>query len=297
MVSCAFGLTLQFEMPVPGAWDTQPATEPSLEVRSATRQAIADIWSGRDAIGWEAVIDDAPFVAERGLAGDYRFLHRERSVCHLSADAAVLLCALGEEEKPLGWRVVLDSVLFSAALIVGYEALHAGAVAMAGGALAITAGAGGGKSTLLTELLRGDRSLLADDVVVLEFRGDAAPLAHCGAPLMTVPANIDPAPGAPIASLGEERWVAVPTPREAIPLTGLVVLNRSPGLATGLRRVQSPLAVLMESLLRFPRSAERERSRFEIAGAIASHVPVWELAADPMVDPDTLARVLRRLDS
>ncbi len=296
MILRAFGLTLSVEEPPPGAWEARSAPEPDLEVRRAGREAIAGSWSGRGSGGWEAVVDGAPFAAERGLAGDYRFTHGERSVCHLSADAALLLCALSDEQA-LGWRVVLDSVLFSVALIVGYEAIHAGAVATDGGAIAIAAGAGGGKSTLLAELLGGGCSMLADDVVVLESRGDAAPLAHPAAPLMTLPAKIDPAPGTPIASLGEERWVAVPTCREAIPLRGLVVLNRSPGLATGLHRVQNPLVALLQSLLRFPRSPERERARFEIAGAIATHVPVWELAADPGVDPDTLAGVLRRLDS
>ena len=110
---------------------------------------------------------------------------------------------------------------------------------------------------------------------------------------MTVPEVIQPAPGAPIGSVGDEQWVAVPTCQEPIPLMGLVVLNRSPGLATGLHRVQNPLAVLMGSLLRFPRSAERELARFEIAGSIASHVPIWELTADPKVDPGSLATLVR----
>ena len=292
MVQRAFGLNLRFEMPPPGAWEAHPDGEPCIQVRSATRQAIAENWSGLDAIGWEAVIDGAPFVVERGRAGDYRFAHGERSVHHLSVDAAVLHCALGEDEGPSGWRVILDSVLFSIALICGYEALHAGAVATDKGAIAITAGAGGGKSTLLAALLRDGCSLLSDDVVVLESRGVGAPLAHPGAPLMTVPADIDP-PGPPIASVGDERWVAVPTHREAIPLMAVVVLNRRPGIATRMQRLGSPLVVLMGSLLRFPRGSEHERVRFELAAAISSSVSIWELTADPSVTPAILAGLLR----
>jgi hypothetical protein len=217
-----------------------------------------------------------------------------RAVHHLSADAAELLCGPDAEGEPLRWRAILDSVLFSAALLRGYEALHAGAVATEQGAIAITAGAGAGKSTLLVELLRGGCPLLCDDVVVLEPRGGESPLAHPGPPLMTVPAGTSPLPGAPIASVGEERWVAVPAHPQAIALAALVVLNRAPGLPTSLHRVRDPLAVLIGSLLRFPRLPERERARFEVAGAIASHVPIWELCADPSVSPGVLAGLLRR---
>ena len=71
------------------------------------------------------------------------------------------------------------------------------------------------------------------------------------------------------------------------------MLNRAPGLATSLHRVRDPLAVLIGSLLRFPRTPERERARFEMAGTIAAHVPIWELSAEPSVPPGALAGLLR----
>lgn len=314
----AFGLGLRTDLALPGAWAQRTLAEPILQLRSASAAEIAERWSGRGALGWEGTIDGAPFVVERGRAGDHRFVHGApsvetravahdgsppnpdappegtRAVHHLSADAAELLCGPDSEGEPLRWRVILDSVLFSAALLRGYEALHAGAVATERGAIAITAGAGAGKSTLLVELLRGGCPLLCDDVVVLEPRGGESPLAHPGPPLMTVPAGTSPLPGAPIASVGEERWVAVPAHPQAIALAALVVLNRAPGLPTSLHRVRDPLAVLIGSLLRFPRLPERERTRFEVAGAIASHVPIWELCADPSVTPGALASLLRR---
>ncbi len=168
---------------------------------------------------------------------------------------------------------MLDSVLFTVALLRGYEALHAGAIAAPNdrgdeggrGAIAITASTGGGKSTLLAELLGRGLPLLADDVVVLESRGTAGPpLAHPAAPLMTVPAvrvqalvgAMTPAPadagetptsagdttappgetpppgraGTPqtICTIGDERWIAVPVHPEPLPLRALVVLDRRP---------------------------------------------------------------------
>ncbi len=307
----AFGLSLLADGPLPGAWvqrslaEPAPLTERALQLQSASVAEIAGSWSGLDAIGWAGTIDGAPFVVERGRAGDHRFVHGEppdlrgapcagtRAIHHLSTDTGLLRCAPSHPAEPSWWRVVLDSVLFTVALLRGYEALHAGCIATPNGAVAIAATTGGGKSTLLSELLTHGLTLMTDDVLVLESRGEDSPLAHPGAPLMTVPASIVPLPGTPIASVGEERWVAVAVHPQAIPLAALVVLNRRPGLATSLHRARDPLAVLIGSLLRFPRLPERERARFEVAGAIASRVPIWELSADPSVTPGTLASLLR----
>ncbi len=301
----AFGLGLLTDM-------TRPLAEPLIELRSATPAAVAERWSGVEALGWEGTIDGAPFLVERGRAGDHRFVHGApprrdgtptagtRAVHHLCPHARVLSCAPSHPADPAWWRELLDSTLFSVALLRGYEALHAGAIATPHGALAIAAASGGGKSTLLSELLARGRALLADDVLVLESRGDAeAPRAHPAPPAMTLPAErlaqlreaLAPAPPT-IATIAEEHWVAVPVHAAPLPLAGVIVLNRAPGLPTALRREDQPLAALLGSLLRFPRTPERERSRFEIAAAIAAHVPVWRLDADPHVRPDTLAELL-----
>jgi hypothetical protein len=294
---------------------SQALKEPLLHLQLVTPQSIADTWSGMDTIGWEGVIDGVPFVVERGRAGDHRFVHGtdpalgrdsddERgphgicAVHHLSANANVLQCAPARQDEQLWWRVVLDSVLYTVALLQGYEALHAGALAIPDGAIAITATTGGGKSTLVAELLGRGLTLMADDVLVLESSGpDGPPLAHPAPPLMTVPtgrlqALSQVSSGEPIAALAGECWIPIPVHPEPLPLKALVVLNRRPGLATGMRQANSPLAALLRSLLRFPRTPERERARFDLAGAISAHVPVWELDADPSVDPGKLADLL-----
>jgi hypothetical protein len=142
----AFGLSLNVDVPPPGAWETRPVGEPSLRIRSVAPRVIAESWSGLDAIGWQAMIDGAPFAVEVGRAGDHRFVHGDGSVHHLSADAAVLRCAPQRDAGLTWWRVVLDSVLFSVALIRGYEALHAGAVVTDDGAVAITAERGAARA-------------------------------------------------------------------------------------------------------------------------------------------------------
>jgi hypothetical protein len=309
----AFGLGLLTDTPPPGAWEPQPIAEPLLRLRPVPAAAITQTWSGLETIGWEGTIDGARFVVERGRAGDHRFVHganpdqdgpkrseyanETQAVHHLSSGGGLLQCAPSNSNDPSWWRVVLDSVLFTVALLQGYEALHAGAVATPNGALAITATSGGGKSTLLLELMRHDLALVADDVLVLESRASGAPVAYPAPPLMTIPAaRLRAAPTKPplssICSVEDEHWIAVPVYPEPLPLAALVVLNRRSGLATTLRRVHMPLAVLMSSFLRFPRTREREVTRFELASALATHVPIWELDADPSVAPAVLADLL-----
>jgi hypothetical protein len=260
------------------------------------------------------VIDGAPFVVEQGAAGDHRFVHgaapdtggapaaQTLAVHHLSADRSVLRCAPPNQADPSWWRVVLDSVLFTIALLHGYEALHAGAIAVAGGAVAITADTGGGKSTLLAELVGRGSALVSDDVLVLEPRGGECPLAHPGPPLMTVPAVSLPALGAAetteaISSIEDERWIAVPVYPRSLPLMALVVLDRRPdaqltSTQPSLTKIESPLVALLSALMRFPATAERQQARFELASTIASTVGLWRFTAPLRTPASALADML-----
>jgi hypothetical protein len=288
----AFGLSLTVaDGRPPGAWREQSPLGPQLALRRASAEEIERAWSGRAALGWEAHIDGAPLLVEIGQAGDHRFVHGKRAVHHLSADGRTLLCAPTYAEDLLWWRVVLDSVLFSAALLRGVEALHAGAIAFGREAVAITASAGGGKSTLLAELLARGFELLSDDVLALEARAGAAPLAHPGPPLMTLPAAAmrDERRERLIAPVAGERWTAVPAHAAPLPLRALVLLDRRAGRKLAIRPVTSPFATLIGAMLRFPRTPEREAARFELASALASHTAVWQLSADSFTPPPMLA--------
>jgi hypothetical protein len=312
----AFGLRLLTDTCPPGAWQTRPlADEPTVALTTATPAQIAERWSGFEAIGWEGTVDGASLAVQRGHKGDHRIVHGAcpdedgafqagtHAVHHLSADASTLACAPADGSDPSWWRLLLDSVLFTIALIHGYEALHAAAVVSPGqdGVIAITAPTGGGKSTLLAELLQRGLSLMADDVVVLERSGAGrAPIAHPAPPLLTLPSARLAALSAvragdlmrPICVLGEESWVAMPAHPEPLPLRALVVLERRSEARLALRSLESPLAPLLSALMRFPKARERERARFELASEIAASVPIWRLSADLYTSPKELADAL-----
>lgn len=254
-------------------------------------------------------------MVEQGVAGDYRFVHgappdpqgepspQTRALYHLSPDRGELRYAVRDRSDPSSWRVLLDSVLFTVSLLHGHEALHAGAVATPAGVIAITAATGGGKSTLLAELLRRGNTLMADDVLVLEPHGhESSPIAHPAPPLMTLPAASvallgEDATASTICSLDGESWIAVPVCPEPLPIRALVVLDRGRGSThypsqPALVKLEAPLAPLLDSLMSFPKTPERERARFELGSALCSEAAVWRLAADLEAPPSLLADVL-----
>jgi hypothetical protein len=311
----AFGLDVATDTFPPGAWSPSPIGRPDVHIRCVNPKAIEQSWSGRRTSGWDGTIDGASFRAEHGIVGDYRFVHgaqpdpggglssQTRALHHLSADRHELLCAVRDRSDPASWRVVLDSVLFTVSLLHGYEALHAGAVATPTGVIAITASTGGGKSTLLAELLGRGYVLMADDVLALESRGDGcSPIAYPAPPVMTVPVASVPLLGKgasppPISSLDGESWIAVPVCPEPLPIRALVVLDRGRGSSRytsrpALTKIENPLAPLLDSLMSFPQTPEREQARFELASSLSSAAGVWRLTADLEAAPSVLADVL-----
>ena len=63
-----------------------------------------------------------------GADGDVLIRYGHRAFFHLSADRRVLRCAPTERDDPIWQRVLLDTVLWTASLLRGYELLHASAV-------------------------------------------------------------------------------------------------------------------------------------------------------------------------
>ncbi|HWT23514.1 MAG TPA: hypothetical protein VN213_08405 [Solirubrobacteraceae bacterium] len=210
---------------------------------------------------------------------------------HIDAGATRILCA-HDPDDVTDVRVLLDSVLFTTALLRGLDVLHCGAVATDAGAVAIAAASGGGKSTLTARLVADGRPLVTADILALARRPGAAPLAHPGPPVLTRPAGA-PEVGRPIATLDGETWCALETVDRPLPLAGVVLLDRRPGADLRLTRARSPLIELMPHLLGFPDRPERARSRFELAADIAASTPVWRLVADTAVPPETLAQHIR----
>jgi hypothetical protein len=234
------------------------------------------------------------FTALRGTGGDHLFVLDGQPGFHLSADLALLRCAPGPIADSDWQRALLDSVLFSVALLHGRELLHAAAVATPAGCVAITALSGGGKSTLASELVRRGHTLVADDVVAVSLVDDRI-VAHPGPPTMTTAVDLGDAGGDPIANWGADAWRPVATTAGPEPLAAIVFLERRHGAPLRLEPLAPSLMRLLPTLLKFPRTVERERARFDLASAIGVRLPSFSLQADVSTPPAALAGALDEL--
>jgi hypothetical protein len=72
-------------------------------------------------------------------------------------------------------------------------------------------------------------------------------------------------------------------------VSALVLLARSAGARLALDAVPASPLPILPWLLAFPRSADRERTRFELASRFAERVPVVRYGADTAVAPGALA--------
>jgi hypothetical protein len=285
-----FGIAVQSRIPFPGTWGASPAADATTLVEGEFPP-----WAAPVEEGWRAVIDRESFVVKRSATGEHRFLHGDQTLFQLSADHRTLVSASGAARSSRWWRILLDSVLFTVSLLRGNEALHAGAVRTPAGAVAVAAGSGGGKSTLLGQLVREGCELVTDDVLVLQ-PGSGQVSAAPGPPFMTLPRDRAHGLGTPICNVDDEVWVTVPVVSAAIPLWRVVLLDRRAGAQTAMEPVQQPLFPLLTHLLNFPRTRERELTRFSLASAVTERSELWRLVADVKTSPQALAaHVLERL--
>lgn len=290
----AFGLTIAADFTLPGM---VPADHGPSDVRIhlVTRQDVEEAWSAREpATAWRSLFGDGQvFSGQRAADGSWRLAYGQDAVFFISADAGTVLCG-PEDRRDAAWqRVLLDAVLMVASVAAGFEVLHAGAVETSAGVVAIAAESGGGKSSVIAELVRRGRPLFCDDILVLD-RGPDGVRSHPGPPVMNVPVAPEHFPvaeiGALLATFGGEAWVAVRhVARRPCPLAAVCLLERGPDSTTQVQRLDaSPLHLRPHVRpLRVP--AQRDRKRFELLADLAETVPVHRVCAGPEVTPPGVA--------
>jgi hypothetical protein len=282
----AFGIPVGSPFLFPGDWNvTPPAADPTVIVARDRPP-----WPGSAEGGWRGLSDGKKFVVERSRSGEHRFSHDQRLLFHLSADHRELVVDPASARDVSWWRTLLDPVLFTVGLLRGKDALHAGAVATQNGAVAIAAPSGGGKSTLLAQLLSEGHRLLTDDVLFLD-KVDGEVVAYPGPPLITLPSKAAGI-GKTLERLEDEIWATVPVITDPVPLRRLVFLDRRDGVETTVRRVGSPLAPLLAGMLTFPQARDRKLSRFDMAAELATQTEICRLQADLSVAPSELAALV-----
>jgi hypothetical protein len=280
-----FGYPVASERAFPGAWNERPPDPDATLVIDREPPAWPDTVDG----GWTGAIDGRTLAVERSGSGEHRFNVDGATRFHLSMDLRRLAApSLAATDDLRWWRVLLDSVLFTVGLLRGQDALHAGAVATPSGVVAIVAGSGGGKSTLLSELLRQGHGLVTDDILFLQSTGTEV-IAWPGPPLLTLAGHRADGIGQLIGEIGAEVWLSVPVVSEPVPLRRVILLDRRPGQEPRTRAVDRSLVPLMTHFLNFPRTRDRELGRFSLAGRLAEAVELVAVEGSLDTPPQELA--------
>lgn len=284
----AFGVTWATEFP----WPMPQATHaPDIDVRLQLTDDVEELWSGHATADWLFRIDGRRFLIQRGTAGDFRLVQHHGARFHLSSDATVISCQPGVRSDFASQRLLLDTVLWTTALLHGHEALHSSAVLGPQGVVGFLADSGGGKTTLAVELVRRGYSLVSDDILVVERQGEGF-AAHPSPPLMNIPAAT-PLQGMDISAIGRvghELWARVNcASRVPGPLSRLFLLRRAPGIQERVSRMDATSLDVLPHAQAHAFVDSWERRRFELCSDIAVSIPVWGLDVDTAASPEHVA--------
>src|SRR3954451_25123209 len=187
--SRAYGLEIESSFEAPGLPPAAgPAQGPKVRMDLISAEAIDADWPAADATRvLEEQFGDGPparTIDSHPDAG-YRLYARHFGLARIGPTGDEVLCAPPDDE-PWSWqRFLVGRVLPWAAVLRGYEALHASAVGWAGRAVGFVGETGAGKTSLAVQLLARGMHFFTDDVLAVDrLRGSVR--AHPGASIASV---------------------------------------------------------------------------------------------------------------
>jgi hypothetical protein len=302
----AYGLRLTGEFPARGLWSGMGAAElrcASLELASPA--ALARSWSvrGGGPLLRSPVTPGDPLLTLDAHSHGGHLIRADGFGAYLiDPDGRRVLMAPGPVESWRWQRLLTAQVIPVAALLQGLELFHASAVQLDGRVLAFAGASGAGKTTLAVGLLLAGATFVADDVLALERKGDAA-IAHPGPALMNVREStlrlLDRRERARLgAELGRDEGGArlrVRRKAHARPLHAIYLLRRrSGGRGVRLKRLSppSPAQLLGAGFGSAIRTPDRLIRRLDLCAHLARRIPVFELEAPAQGPPSALAEAL-----
>ena len=296
----AFGIEFECRFPVPELRPARADTRPDVVFGLESAEFVKRTFSGPAGtrIVRETLLGDGcRYRVERGRDGDRLIEYGDRASFLLAPDASLVMCAPTDPTSPEWRRFLLDTVLGTVSLVRGFEALHAAGGLTPQGVVAVAAGQGGGKSTLLVELLARGGVLFNDDILALAHR-DGDVVGFPGPPLLNLPVTLPEGSkpesiGRVLARIDGECWTAIDRPAIGpAPIAAVVFLERAPMSEPRVERMpRSPAPLLAHSLLS---GADRARlaRRFALLGDLADQTPMLRLSAPSSLAPLSLARMV-----
>jgi hypothetical protein len=296
----AFGLEIDASFPAPGL----PPAEgdpigPAVRVDLVPEAEIDRDWPAAAAqrVLEERFDDDgdpARTIDVHPEAG-YRLYARHFGLARISADGAEVVCA---PPGPAEWdwqRFLVGRILPWAAVLNGYEPLHAGAVALGGCAVAFVGPTGAGKTSLALRLVAGGAEFLTDDVLALDTVDDEL-RAHPGAAIASVreaerkaiAADVWGTLGTVLGDSGKT-YLEVPRVSGPRPLGAIYFLRTGDAPAIEALGPPDPRLLLASTFVLGVQTPERLRNQLDICARIARDVPAFGLCVTAGLDSAGLA--------
>lgn len=256
--------------------------EPATRIRRLTREEMDAAWQTTG----ELIYEPQPggrtrFTVERTTT-HYRFWLDDFGRYLVAIDGTSIGCEQDGVPRPAQERFVFAQALPIAAVLSGYEVLHASAVGGGNGAAAFLGLSGAGKTSLASRLVIRGADFVTDDVLAVEAR-QATPMVHPGPPFMVIRKEdaglIATAAGRLGRQVGATDKVHVSPPTDVHPMRLTVLYH----LQSGPRFEMSPLdhadahSVLGLAFVPYLMTPARLRHHLEIAQLINTGVPQFRL--------------------
>ena len=302
--SHAFGINIEATFQAPGLPEGSGRL-PRTRVERVSEEGIAGRWNGEGAERLQEETLSAgrrrpDRTIDRGEGGEYLLYARHFGTALISSSGDRVLCAPPAVEAWRWQRFLVGRVLPWAAVLRGRELLHASAVRVGEGAVAVLAGSGYGKSSIAARLMLLGARFVTDDVLALTTDGERV-LAHPGPAIAALrPAERDALEPGERRRLGRvlgrsgKTYVAVDREPGAIPLAAIYFLERAPGRARHrFERGIDPRRLLASAFVAGVDSRRRLVGLLDLCAHLEATVPIWRVQADYGSGAAPLAEAIR----
>lgn len=286
----AFGLNVECDWPLPGS---KPA--PAIGERSRLGTSIRVLTPGQIDAAWRQAAErifvrEYPdrkicFTVDRNT-DHYRLWFEGCGRYIVAGDGTTIGCEREGISPDLQDRFLFAQVLPLAAVLQGFELIHASAICGQQGVAAITGASGAGKTSLASRLVLRGAGFVTDDVLALEARHDA-PIVHPGPAFMAVPNQdrslIETGAGRLGCNVGNSDKVHA-SPRafgEGLPLRVLYYLEAAPRFEIAALAGADVHRILSSGFAPYLMTPDRLRRHLEISQLVSSVVAQFQLRTPP----------------
>jgi hypothetical protein len=261
--------------------------DPALQIRSDGERVL---WSAR-------FPDGADVEVTEGAEGEHRIAYGEHAVFVLSPDRRHVDWSASSEGEATVQRFLLDTVLWWTSMSLDFDLLHASAVKLPEGVVAVVGKSGAGKTSVAIELMERGGALYSDDVLAIRRLGSEV-VVYPGPALMNVPRRLLSSMsgrGCEIALFAEqdETWMSVEHAADGPePLGAVFVLDRQGQGEPRIERIDPSPFTLMTHAWGLKSAGPRAQQSFENYAEMARATPAYRLSAGSDASPAMIAELV-----